>query len=511
MRGSVMDAGRPKDSWHRIARRRSGLTVACAFILAVCAASALTEASAAGDETIAPAPRVPIHLSRAQEKLIGVTFGTVKQEDVTKRIETTGTVALDERKESYVQLRTPGWIQAVYANQTWTPVHQGDPLFTIYSSDIETDEQSYIASLREYVALTPNTAPGVKEGSGSIVNAAIDRLRYLGVSDRELRRLSRGGAASGQIEIDAPINGVIIERDAYPNMYAQPSTRLYTIADLSDVWVYAPVFQGQLGLVKPGDEVEMSVDTFPGRIFTGTVDLIWPEVDPATRAGRVRCAFNNGSGRLKLGMFAQIAIDAPLGRQLTIPESGVLRTGTSDIAFVSAGGGDLRPVAVELGPRVDGGFVVKRGLRAGEQIVTSANFLVDAESQNEAAMEGVSAPRLTQAATRDAGTAGAATISTETNPTPMRSGANTIDVTLHDASGRQISGAEVSVILYMPPMPSMGMAAMRVVSKAVAGDSGYAATINLPMGGSWRMTVVASKNGRELAREQMDISAVGPV
>lgn len=494
----------------RIAPRKSALAILCAAALVVCAASlnAFAGLSSSAAITGASVARIPIHLSGSQEKLIGVTFAEVKDQAVSAPIAAVGTVALDERKESYVQLRTPGWIQAVSADQTWAPVHQGDPLFTIYSPEIETDEQSYLSSLSEYVALAPNAASRVKQGAASIVNAAIDRLRYIGVSDRELQRLSRGGVASGQMEIDAPINGVIIERDAYPNMYAQPSARLYTIADLSDVWVYAPVFQGQLGLVKPGAKVEMSVDTYPGETFDGTVEFIWPEIDPATRAGRVRCAFDNAAGRLKLGMFARVVIEAPLGHALTIPESGVLRTGASDIVFVSDGADELRPVAVELGPRVDDGFVVKRGLRAGERIVTSANFLVDAESQNEAAMMGgtmAAAPPLA-----DAAPPAAATIAIETRPAPMRRGENAIDVAVRDASDRPIQGAHVSIVMYMAPMPEMGMAAMRVAANAAADGSSYAANINLPASGSWRMTVVASMNGRELARAQENVSAASP-
>jgi RND family efflux transporter MFP subunit len=455
------------------------------------------------------AARVPIHLSKAQEALIGVTFGTVKVEDADAPIEAVGTIALDERKESYVQLRAPGWIQAVFANETWAPVHQGDPLFAIYSPEIETDEQSYLSSLREYVALAPDTAPRVRQGAASIVNAAIDRLRYIGVSDRELRRLSRGGAASGQIEIDAPTNGIIIERNAFPNMYAGPSTRLYTVADLSDVWVYAPVFQARLGMVKPGEKVKMSLDTYPGETFNGAVDFILPQIDQKTRAGRVRCAFDNAGGLLKLGMFGRIIIEAPLGRALVAPASGVLRTGASNIAFVDDGGGNLRPVALELGPRVSGGFIIERGLRAGDRIVTSADFLVDAESQSEAAMSAAAVATATPS-TREAPPP-PATMVVQTNPARMRRGKNTVKVALRDALGRPIRGASVSIVMYMPPMPSMGMAAMRVESRALADDSGYAATIDLPAGGSWLMTIAASKHGHELAREQRNVSAGGSV
>jgi Cu(I)/Ag(I) efflux system membrane fusion protein/cobalt-zinc-cadmium efflux system membrane fusion protein len=490
--------------WSRAASRTGAILIAFGAALAAGARLPNAFARPLAGTAGGPGARAPIHLSVAQEKLIGVTFGTVKEENAANPIEATGTIALDERNESFVQLRAPGWIQRVAANQTYAFVRKGDPLFTIYSPGVETAEQSYASSLNEYILLAPNTAPRVKKGAASIVNAAIDRLKYLGVSDGEIQRLSRGGAASGQIEIDAPIDGAIIERHAFPNMYAEPATRLYTIADLSDVWVYAPIFQSELAAVKPGDKVGMSVDTYPGATFEGVVEFIWPAIDPVTRAARVRCAFANPAGQLKLGMFARLVIEAPLGPALIIPESGVLRTGARDIAFVGDRSGNMRPVEVELGPRVDGGFVVKRGLHAGDRIVTSANFLIDSESQSEAAMDDAAADEA-QTAAPDA-----VTMDVETNPALLRRGENTVVVELRDVSGKAIAGADVSVILYMPPMPEMGMAAMRVAASAAANGSGYTATINLPAGGSWRMTVAASKDGRELARTRMNVSVAGP-
>ncbi|HJU29191.1 MAG TPA: efflux RND transporter periplasmic adaptor subunit [Candidatus Binataceae bacterium] len=466
------------------------------------------ESSPGAGEDNGQGARAPVHLSVAQKKLIGIRFGTVKEENVNVQIDAPGSIALDERNESYVQLRTPGWIQSVAANQTWASIRKGDPLFTLYSPEIETDEQSYISSLREYIGLASNSSARVKQGAASIVNAAIDRLRYVGVSDREVRRLSRGGAASGQIEIYAPTTGVIIERNAYPNMYAEPSTRLYTIADLSDVWAYAPVFQDQLALIKPGDKVTMTMDAYPGETFAGTVQFIWPKIDATTRAGRVRCAFNNADGRLKIGMAARIVIEASLGQALTIPRSGVLRTGDGDVAFVEDPSGDLRPVLVELGPRVDAGFVVKHGLRPGERIVTAANFLVDAESQSEAEMAGFAVASGPDDGREDQGSA--ANIMVTTKPAPMRRGSNKIDISLSDSFGRPIDGADVSILFYMSAMPEMSMAAMRVAVKASAAGSHYSAAVSLPADGDWRMTVIARKDGREIARTQENIAAVGP-
>ena len=170
--------------------------------------------------------------------------------------------------------------------------------------------------------------------------------------------------------------------------YVQPETKLYTIADLSTVWIYANVPQVDVGRLKPGDRGEVSVDAYPGRKFSGRIDQILPEVDAATRTVRVRLVMNNPGIVLKPGMYVNVNIVAPLGRQLVIPASGVLQAGTRQIAFIDKGQGSLEPREIETGLRLDDSIVVLKGLKAGDRIVSSANFLVDSEAQLQSAMSG---------------------------------------------------------------------------------------------------------------------------
>jgi Cu(I)/Ag(I) efflux system membrane fusion protein/cobalt-zinc-cadmium efflux system membrane fusion protein len=303
------------------------------------------------------------------------------------------------------------------------------------------------------------------------------------------------------------MSGYGVDRAALPNLYAQPETRLYSIANLSTVWAYAAVFQNQIGEIKLGDPVSVKVDAYPGQTFDGRVDFIWQAIDPNTRTAKVRCALANPEGLLKLGMYVSLALKPRFGRALAIPDSGVFRTGTHDIVFVDRGDSYLRPVEVELGAHAGDEFIVRKGLRAGERIVSSANFLIDSESQLQAAL-GTFAPPPPGASASAKAPSG--TIELTTKPSPPQKGSNEVVITVHDSSGRPLTDANVSVVFFMPAMPAMGMSAMRVAANAKPAENRiYTATVNLQSGGTWNVTVTATRAGQPIASRQLTMSATG--
>ncbi|MFZ0657550.1 MAG: efflux RND transporter periplasmic adaptor subunit [Candidatus Binataceae bacterium] len=491
--------------------KRTIFAFAIASIALVAAAPPPLRAQGAG------APRlVPIEVPPERRQMIGLKLATVEERALTDKIDATGNVEADEQRESYVQTRFPGWIRNVFANQNWQLVHRGQALFTIYSPDLVNAENDYLIALGERAGVKDSIVEGVAGGADTMVAASLERLRLFGVPEREIRRLERERTVYSEIEIDSPATGYITDRAALPNMYADPSTRLYTIANLDTVWVYAAVFQDRLGEIKLGDPAAITVDSYPGRIFSGKVDNIWPSIDPATRTARVRIALNNPDAALKLGMFVQVALAPRLGRALVIPAAGVLQTGTHNIVFVDRGDGYLTPVEVELGARVGDNFVVRKGLRAGDRVVSSANFLIDSESQLQAAIGGYTPPPpgSTQQAVADGSQSAApvAALAMTTDPSPPAKGRNTVQVTLSDPSGAPIAGATVQAVFFMPAMPSMGMAAIRVESDlADRGGGKYGGEITLPSGGTFNVTVSAEKAGRSIANKQMSITVSGPM
>jgi RND family efflux transporter MFP subunit len=499
--------------WAQVARKTArAALVAAAFAggIAPCMdAPGARAQTPAGSSAAATTPALaPVQIDTRRRQLIGLRLATVVEAPLVDRIDTTGTIVPDERLEGYVQTRFAGWIRRVFADQTYTYVRRGRALFTIYSPDVASTEREYLLARQSATRLGVSPVEGVAAGARSLADAALDRLRQAGVPPREIARLERSGEARDEVEIDAPMSGYVVERAALPNMYVQPETRLYTLAALSDVWVYAAVFQNRIAEVKTGDPVSIRIDSYPGHVFAGRVDFIWPAMDEATRTVKVRCVLPNPDGVLKPGMFVRAEIEPALGRGLVIPDSGVLRTGVHDIVFIDRGGGYLQPVEVRLGAHVDGRFVVLSGLRAGERIISSANFLVDSESQLQAAL-GAFAPPAPEAGAAAAG-APSASLDLATEPSPPRKGDNQIRITLRDSSGRPVLGADVSLAFFMAAMPSMGMAAMRVAAATKETAPGiYAAHVTLPSGGSWQIAVTARKGGSVLAQRQMSISVAG--
>jgi RND family efflux transporter MFP subunit len=479
------------------------IAAALAFVFFLAALTAL-----GADSQLAP-----IRVTSERRQLIGLKLATVVRKDISDRLNTTGNVETDERLQGYVQTRFAGWIEQVFANSTYQYVRRGGPLFTIYSPDLVSTENEYLLALDARTHVKDSAVPDVTTEASSLVDSAVERLRYWGVSPREIARLERERTVRRAVEIDSPMSGYIVERNALPGMYAQPDTRLFRIADLSKVWIYAAVFQDELGKVRPRDPVTVTVDAYPGTAFAGRVDFIWPQIDPTTRTAKVRCEFANPKGQLLPGMFAHVALDLPMGEQTVIPDTAVLRTGTHNVSFIDRGDGYLTPAEVELGPHVVDKFIVLKGLAPGQQIVSSANFLIDSESQLQAAAGAFVPPPAGVGENAIGQTIEAipqASIEFTSNPNPLVRGHNKMIVTLRDSKRAPISGAQVTVSFYMAAMPAMGMAAMH--AEDIAADQGngvYAASVELQSGGTWSLSIVASKSGHPLATKQLDVSASG--
>jgi Cu(I)/Ag(I) efflux system membrane fusion protein/cobalt-zinc-cadmium efflux system membrane fusion protein len=351
----------------------------------------------------------------------------------------------------------------------------------------------------------------VASGSDSLLAAAAERLKQWQIPDHDIAQLETDGAVPKAIEIASPATGVITERNAFATAYVQPGTKIYTIADLSTVWVYAQVFQTDIERIKVGDPATIATDAWPGRSFRGRVNFIYPQVDETTRTVKVRIEISNAKMQLSLGMFVNIILCVPMGRQLTIPASGVFQSGMRQIAFVDRGGGYFEPREIETGERAGDDLVVLKGLKGGEHIVTSANFLIDSESQLQAAM-GSFAPPPPGAGAAAAMNAPAAQVSIEyaSTPSPPHPGSNVFRVKLTGADSAPVTGALVTVTYFMAAMPAMGMAAMRTV--ATLNDKGggvYEGPGQVQMRGTWQVTVLATKGGQTLAQKQLDVSAEG--
>ena len=485
--------------------------------LAAAGPAATAENMAAAPEQTMETQLAPVQLTPERMQSIGVKTGTVEYKQLSDEIRATGTVDIDERLLSYVQVRFPGYIRKVFANATYQYVRKGEPLFTVYSPDLVAAQQEYLLARQNQKRLSASTVDGVAAGAAALSSAAEQRLQQWQVPQSEMQKLQDTGKPIADLTINSPVSGYITEYNALPNMYVEPSTRLYTVADLSRVWVNAQVFQNDVGRLKPGDATQVTVDAYPGRIFRGSVEEILPQVDLATRTVRVRLAIENAGLKLKPGMYVNVGLKSPLGRQLVIPASAVFQTGTRQVVFLDHGNGSLEPKEVVLGPQSGNDYVVLKGLQAHQQIVTSANFLIDSESQLQAAAGSFLPPPAGAGAgagnaSSQSGAPAAPQVDLEfsTAPDPPQKGANALRVKLKGPGNAPVAGADVTVRFFMAAMPEMGMGAMSVTSKLKDQGNGiYQGTSSLGSGGTWQVTIAAQKNGQTIAMKQLRVNVTG--
>jgi Cu(I)/Ag(I) efflux system membrane fusion protein/cobalt-zinc-cadmium efflux system membrane fusion protein len=457
----------------------------------------------------------PIQISPQRLQQIGVTTTVAKLETVNDNLSVPGNVDIDEQSLSYVQTRYAGWIQNVFADATYQYVKKGQRLFTIYSPDLVSTEQEYLLAKQDQKTLAPDPHGMAAQEGGWLLDAAEERLRQFGVPAPEISALEQSGKVQREMAVESPASGFIIERNALPNAYIQPDTKLYTIADLSTVWVYANVFQDAAGRLRPGDRAQVTVDAYPGREFNGRVDQILPQVDPATRTVRVRLVFRNPGVVLKPGMYVNVGIDIPLGKQLVIPASAVLQSGSRAIAFIDHGEGNLEPREIQTGLQIDDSVIVLKGLQPGDHVVSSANFLVDSEAQLQAALGSFSPPQQ-NASPASAQSKGSGAqpeqikIELTTGPSTPQKGKNTVRIKLTGVDGKPVDGVQVSAMFFMPAMPAMGMAATHAA--AALSDKGqgiYEGTLELDSGGTWQVTVTVQRAGATIVAQKLTVDATG--
>jgi multidrug efflux pump subunit AcrA (membrane-fusion protein) len=326
-------------------------------------------------------PKTEFTVSPERQQLIGVKTVPVTMRSLDRTVRTVGIVVLDETKVERVHTRFSGWVDKLYVNYTFEHVHKGQPLFSIYSPELVATQEEYLIALRSKKALSGSGYPEISSSSGALLQAAERRLRLWDISQGQIDELAKTGKVRDSLVIYSPVSGHVLEKNVFPNTYVEPGTVLYTIADHSNVWVEADIYENEIPLVKVGDEATMTLASLPGREFEGKVTFISPHLDMKTRTAKARLEFPNPDLTLLPEMYADVVIDVPVGERLAVPDSAVLRTGTSDIVFVSKSGGRMEVRGVNLGAKAGGYYEVLGGLFEGELVVSGARFLIDSESR----------------------------------------------------------------------------------------------------------------------------------
>jgi len=337
-------------------------------------------------EEVAPGT---VQISPQRQQLIGVKIGAVEMKPLEKVIRTVGRVDYDEKKIVTVSLKVGGWIEDLYVDFTGKYVKKGDPLLTIYSPELVSTQEEYLLALKAKKSLTKSSFPEVASSGDSLAESAKRRLNLWDITDEEIKRLEESGQAKKTITLYAPFSGFVLEKSAYKGMNVMPGMSLYKLADLSVVWLYADIYEYELPFIRLGQQASIQLTYLPGETFTGKAAYIYPALNPETRTAKVRFEFPNPHERLKPEMYANVEIKVHLGQKLTVPEGAIIDTGLRQLAIVDKGSGYFEPREVKVGSKVEGYYEVIKGLKAGERVVTSANFLIDSESKLKEAVGGM--------------------------------------------------------------------------------------------------------------------------
>ncbi len=318
----------------------------------------------------------PIMINPMKQQLIGVKKYTVQEKKLVKTIRTVGRVEYDERILREVNLKIEGWIERLYANYTGKYVRKGEPLFKLYSPELLNAQEEYL------LATSGRT-------SSSLKSSAKTKLLLWDISESQINQLEKSKKPTTRIDILSPTSGYIISKSIIEGGHVKPGQTLLQIADIKNVWILGDIYEYELPLIKLGQNVTITSQSFPGRYYSGTIAYIYPNLNLQTRSVKIRIELENPEEILKPGMFTNIQIEVDMGIHLAVPESAVLNSGVRKVVFVSKGNGIFIPNEVELGSLVNGYYPVRKGLAKGDVVVRSANFFLDSESQLTATMEGM--------------------------------------------------------------------------------------------------------------------------
>jgi Cu(I)/Ag(I) efflux system membrane fusion protein len=465
-------------------------------------------------------------------QLIGVRSAPVIYASLGQEIRAVGTVGYDERGLTQVTVKTSGWVREVFVDSIGRPVHKGDPLFTLYSPDLLATQDEYLLAVKMQGQLATSPLAEVKANAASLVASSRERLHLWDVTDLQIAKLERRGKAEPVLTVYAPSSGIVLKREALPGKYVEPGTTLYEVADLSTVWISADIYESEVVAVKLNQPALVTFDAYPGESFRGNVSYIYPSLNTEARTMRVRVELPNPGLKLKPGMYGNVIVQTDALHTLVVPKEAVLETGLRQLVFMDRGQGRYDPASVKLGRRSQDLVEVLEGLKEGDRIVTSANFLLDAESKLASAssmqammgrigmadwqmrgayegkmedmpgMEMGSKNGMTVAETRQRD---GLTLSLTTVPEKPKAGDVLLRLNVTDQAGKPVTTAQVFFV-YTMPMP--GMADSKATARYTK-DGLYEGTVRFGMGGTWLVTVNLTVPGRPPVAEKFQFSVAG--
>ncbi len=509
---------------------------------------------------LSASPSGAVVVPAVMKQLIGVRSAPVGIATLGQEIRAVGTVGYDERGLTQVTVKTSGWVREVFVDSIGRPVRKGDPLFTLYSPDLLATQDEYLLAVKTQGRLDASPLAEVKDNAASLVASTRERLHLWDLTDAQITALEHRGKAEPVLTVYAPSSGIVLKREALPGKYVEPGTILYEVANLSTVWISADIYESEVAAVTLNQPASVTFAAYPGETFRGTVSYVYPTLNTEARTVRVRVELSNPGLKFKPGMYGTVMLQTDAAQALVVPKEAVLETGLRQLVFLDRGQGRYEQVSVKLGRRNQDHVEVLEGLHAGDRIVTSANFLLDAESKlasassmqammgrigmgdwqmrgaYEGKMEGMdmggmkgmegmkgmqgmpmsdmkgmdNMPGMEMGSKKEMPGTGTRqinglTLSLTTAPEKPTAGNVLLRLTLNDQAGKPVTNAQV-VFVYTMPMPGM------TDSKAMARHSKnglYAGMVLFGMGGTWVVTVNVTIPGRPAIAEKFEFSVAG--
>jgi RND family efflux transporter MFP subunit len=323
--------------------------------------------------------------------LAGVQTAAATQERLARTIRAVGTVTADETRIRHVHTKIPGWVEKLYVNFTGQYVTKGEPILSIYSQDLLATQEEYLRARETASRFASSELPEVRKGGDDLVKAARRRLELYDVPDAFITRLESTGETERSVTLDAPVSGFVTVKDVFEGQQIDPAMELFTVADLSRVWVEADFYEYEAKVLHLGDEAIVTLPYDATTRLQGRIAFINPTLNADTRTLTVRFEFPNSGMALKPGMFANVELETEAMEGVVIPDSALMDTGERQVVFVGKGNGVFEPREVRVGVRSGGKAQILAGVAAGEQVVIRANFLLDSESRLRAAIAGMGA------------------------------------------------------------------------------------------------------------------------
>lgn len=474
-------------------------------------APASAPADAAPQQNTATSDGGEIELSKSEQDAIGLRTTTVTLRPIEEELRTVGRVEQAETQLTTIAARVGGRIDKLYIDFTGQPVRRGQPIASIYSPQVVSAAEEYKLAIRARGNLGADAHPQAIAQGDDLIQASRRRLELWGLTSKQIEEIASSDRPQVHVTTYSTVDGVVTERKVTEGQYVQEGEALYSVSDLSSVWVLADVYEADLHSIRVGQPARIEAEGLPGTVLRGRVSFIDPSVKPETRTASVRIQLPNPGLKLRPGMFVQVMLGSGNSQQLAIPRSAVLDTGEKKVVYIARADGMFEKREVELG-QVTGEFIAARkGLKEGESVVTNGAFLIDSQTRVSGGMSGmfggskgyengktavVGAPKTTAKYE--------VRLRFEPDP-PKGEKPARVFVDVLDEASQPVPDASVTATLLMPAMPAMGMAEVRNTIALAWDGKQYSGDAKVQSAGTWNVMVDATRGGQRIASKRTQV------